>query len=338
LPAPGSRPKHAQRLGAAGPDQTRNAQDFATTQSEIDGLRFFRSAQAAHFENGFADAVREPGVNILDVAADHHADNLWERAGIHFAGADGLAIAQDGVAAGELEAFFQEVADVNNAHAAVAQAADGRKKIFGVDLGQTAGRFVHDQDFGGADQRARDLDHLLFGDRDLIHRRIERKIGAVELAEGFAGAGAARFAINEAEARGFAAEQNIFFDGKMRSKVELLVNHRNAATNRVQRIARSIRSAVEKHFAAIGDEGAAERFHERAFAGAVFADERVDFAGSHFERDAAQGLNALETFAQTSDAQAGVGHLTCGGFSMSRISGESMFSLVIITTPVSTFF
>ena len=43
--------------------------------------------------------------------------------------------------------------------------------------------------------------------------------------------------------------------------------------------------------------GAAEHFHQRAFAGAVFADQRQHFAGAGFQLHAAQGLRGPEALA-----------------------------------------
>src|SRR6478672_804948 len=108
----------------------------------------------------------------------------------------------------------------------------------------------------------------------------------------FAGLCAARFAIHKSETRWLRAEENIFFDREMRREIQFLINHRDAAAPRVQGISGRVRFAIKKHFPAVWHERPAERFHERAFAGAVFADERVNFAESDFKRDAAQGVYA----------------------------------------------
>jgi hypothetical protein len=230
------------------------------------------------------------------------------------------------------------MADVNDAHAAVAQPPNRREKILRIHLREAAGRLVHDQNFRRADQRARNFNHLLFRDGNLIHRRVQRQIRVVELSQRFTSARAPGLPIHESKPRRFAAQQNIFFHRQMRRQIQFLVNHRNAASHCLQRTARRVRRAVQKHFAAVRLQRAAQRFHQRAFARAIFANQRVNFPRRHFQRNAAQGLHPLETFAQTRNAQPRGRHFTCGGFSNSRIFGVSIFSLVIISTPVSTFF
>ena len=54
----------------------------------------------------------------------------------------------------------------------------------------------------------------------------------------------------------------------------------------MQRIAWLERLAVEREAAGVRPVRAAEHLHQRAFAGAVFADERVDLAGGNLETHA----------------------------------------------------
>ena len=80
-------------------------------------------------------------------------------------------------------------------------------------------------------------------------------------------------------------EQNVFHHREMRRERKLLVDHRDARLPGVERIARTIRLAVEPHLAFVRLMGAREHFHQRALARAVFADQRQHLAGRDLQID-----------------------------------------------------
>lgn len=65
----------------------------------------------------------------------------------------------------------------------------------------------------------------------------------------------------------------------MGRKRQFLVNHGDATASGIKRVTRSVRLAIEPHFAFIGLVHAGKYLHQRAFPGSVFADKRKDFAG-----------------------------------------------------------
>ena len=160
-----------------------------------------------------------------------------------------------------------------------------------------------------------------------------------------------------AKRRRLAAQQDVFLHGKVGREVEFLINHRHAAVAGVQRIAWLERLAVECELAGVRSVRAAEHLHQRAFAGTVFADERVDLPGVDLETHAVERDGRAKVLGHPIDLQAGkrgvVGwilwhpggdqlpvprYFSRGGLSSSCTSGSAMFSLVTSTTPVSMRF
>jgi hypothetical protein len=140
---------------------------------------------------------------------------------------------------------------------------------------------------------------LLFGDRAGVDRGVERDGVVFELRERLTGEGATFAAVDPAEPPGFLAKQDVFLDAEVRRQVQFLVDHRDPASPRVQRIGGAKRRALELEVARVRHVRAAEDLHQRAFAGAILPDERVDFTGSNLQRDileCACGAEALPNF------------------------------------------
>ena len=70
-----------------------------------------------------------------------------------------------------------------------------------------------------------------------------------------------------------------------------------AVDNRVVRARQAALASVDRHPAFVGPDGAAEDAHQGRFAGAVLADQRMDFAGQHLEIDAVERRGRPEALA-----------------------------------------
>ena len=101
------------------------------------------------------------GILLRQPPADHLLDDLVAVEVADGAAADRLAVAQDREAVGDGLDFFEEMADVNDRDAAVAQPADQGEQPLGVGRRQRAGRLVEHQDAHVDEQGAGDLDQLL---------------------------------------------------------------------------------------------------------------------------------------------------------------------------------
>ena len=94
-----------------------------------------------------------------------------------------------------------------------------------------------------------------------------------------------------------AAEHDVLLDRHMRGQSELLVDHGDARAEAVEGAGRGVGPAVDLHPAGVGREGAGEDLHHGALAGAVLADEGVDFAPAELEADTVEGPGRAEALA-----------------------------------------
>ncbi len=249
--------------------------------------------------------MRHPGEHLGQAAAHHHLDDALRGEVRRGPAADVVAVAQDGEAVGDALDLFEEVRDVHHRHAAVAQPAYQGEQPFGVGQGQRAGRLVQHQHAHVQQQGAGDLDELLQGRAEAIDGAVWLDFRVFEHGQGVAHPPPAFRAPQQAAPRRLQPEQDVGLDAEVGREGQFLVDHGDAEPPRLQRPGRRIRHAAQSHPAAIGPLGAAEDFHERRFAGAVFADQRMDLAGAQCQIDAAQGVRRAETLAH-------VGHLEMG--------------------------
>ena len=116
------------------------------------------------------------------------------------------------------------------------------------------------------------------------------------------------------------------------------MNHRDAGATRIDRSARSVGDAVDTHVACIGRQGAREHRHQRALSGAVFTDERADFARSDRQIHTVERDRRAKRSPNAAHLQ-GSGHLFShferSGCRRAEMSGWLMLSCVARTAPVS---
>ena len=116
------------------------------------------------------------------LAADHERD---ERGPVHpgrLPRLDPPAVAQHRDPIGQLENLVETVRDVQRPDAPRAHLANGLEQACHVVRRQRRSWLVHDDDAGMAAERARDLDELLFGHREVTRRPIgiDLRAGACE--------------------------------------------------------------------------------------------------------------------------------------------------------------
>jgi hypothetical protein len=171
-----SRPKIVRSVSVRPAPISRRRQDPALAQGQAHGSGLSPTGDIIEHQDRFAVTVRHSRIDVADLAADHQTDDPVQGCRIHCARPDAFAVAQDRVPVANALAFFEEMADVNDADAALLQLADDPEKILRIHLGEAAGGLIHDQDLGIAQERPGDLHDLLFGDGQPIDRRIERMV------------------------------------------------------------------------------------------------------------------------------------------------------------------
>ena len=233
------------------------------------------------------------GVVLLDGAADHALDDVVDGGGGHVGGFDVLAVAEDGDAVAKALDFLEAVRDVDQGDAAGLEAVDELEESLGLGQGERAGRFVHDDDAGAGADGAGDLDHLLLAGGELGHGSVDVDAGA-DFSEHGVSAAAHFGAVEEAEARGQAAQAEVLGHGEVGAEAEFLVDHADAGADGVERSGEVDRLAVEVDEAGVGLVDAGGDFAEGGLAGAVFTDQGVAVAGGDVETDGLEGVDAGE--------------------------------------------
>src|SRR4029079_13216757 len=80
-----------------------------------------------------------------------------------------------------------------------------------------------------------------------------------------------------------AAEKDVVRDAEFRNERKLLIDDADTAAPDGERIGLRKPRAAEQHFAGVRLDRARENLEERRLAGAVLADQRVDFTGRELE-------------------------------------------------------
>ncbi|SAL88727.1 hypothetical protein AWB68_08874 [Caballeronia choica] len=167
-------------------------------------------------------------VEARDVAADHHLHEAFRRQVRALQRADIAAIAQHRHAVRQLIDFRHPVADVDDREAFLAQLADQVEEAVGFARRERRGRLVHHEDAGPGMHGPRDLDQLLFGDRQVAHQRmrLERRAEALQH---FLAAAFHRGAVDEAHrAAQLAPGVDVLGHRQVRREAQFLVDHRDA--------------------------------------------------------------------------------------------------------------
>ena len=298
--------QRAGQFGAAGPDESREAQDFAVTQFEAH-VAHLRVPQIPDGQRDGARFPRRTRVVRFEIATDHQADQL---ALIQFRGglrADGAAIPQDRDAVGEPLDFLQAMRDVDDAHALAGQSAQLDEQGLGLRLRERGGRLVENENPRAGGERPGDFDHLLLRDaqvRDAGLRRADFR--QTQIRDERLRVGEKLPAIQKAETPRLAPEEDVFSHGKIRGEREFLMNQPDAEPVRVASPARiSHGLAVHQDFARIRLVNAAENFDQRGFARAVLTEQRVNLPGPQLEIHPRQRRHAAETFADAAQFDQG---------------------------------
>src|SRR4030042_2444348 len=105
------------------------------------------------------------------------------------------------------------MADIDDAYALGFETPDDAEEAQAVLAGERARRLVHDQDLGPLQQGPGDLDNLTGGDAQLPDRNVQRDLGVMDKAKGFAHFFPHPPTPQKAEAVPLAAQHNVFLDG-----------------------------------------------------------------------------------------------------------------------------
>ena len=99
----------------------------------------------------------------------------------------------------------------------------------------------------------------------------------------------------------FTPKEDILRHGQMLAHVQLLVDDGDAKLLRLFRREISDLLAKNRDLALVARINAAENFHQRRFARAVFTEQRHDFAGAQIEGHVVQGFDARKKLADVGE-------------------------------------
>ena len=317
------------RFGAAGADEAVEADDLAGMQGERHAVEFGGVREIVRFEHDGAELHLALGIDLLDGAADHQADQIGLVDVGDGAGANFLAVAQAGPAIGDAENLVELVRDEENRAIVFFQLLDDDEEIADLARRQRGGRLVHDDDARVMRQRAGDLDQMLLRDAEGPQQRAGVEIG-LEAFEQVARANLHLAPVDAPAARErHMAHENVLSDAELVEHHGFLVDRRDAGGPGVARSGADERLAGNENDALVGAMDAGQDFDQRRFARAILADQRGDFTRAQRQADVVQRAHAGKGFAHAGERQdrraRPAARSLCGCVSQACRRGEGTF-------------
>ncbi|MNS80280.1 hypothetical protein D3C72_1139550 [compost metagenome] len=296
--------EQAQQLGATGPDQPEQPEDFAFVHLETHWLAQPRPEQSVDLECHRAALARAVIVDVLDVAPDHAGDQLIVGQLAHVIERAHVApVLEHRHRVADAEHFFHAMGDIEHHFALVPQPADDRHQAVDLPRRKAAGGFVEGDDMGATGQRLGDFHQLPLAERqapdfllrvDFIGQAFEA--GQCLLAQSAA--------IDQAETGWQMPEKQVLGHGHFRHQMQLLVDHRDATADAVGGGLEVHRPLADLQGTAARRVGPAENFQQRRLAGAVLAHQGVNLPRMGDEADVVQRLHPGKGLADPVEAQA----------------------------------
>src|SRR6185295_8915240 len=210
------------------------------------------------------------------------------------------SIAQHGAAVGDRHDLVEAMGNIDDGSALALHASEHRKQPGDLALLERRRRLVENEDAAAPAQRLGDGHELAFREAERSDRRarIRRE---VELGEHLSRLLVHARAIDQREwaeaPHRNVAERDIFRNGECRYEPQLLRDGHDARSDGITRAYKLAFFPVDADDAAVGTMDATQDADQRGFAGAVLADDGVDFAKRHSEVDAVERDRRAESFA-----------------------------------------
>jgi hypothetical protein len=175
------------------------------------------------------------------------------------------------------------------------------EKAHSLLVGEDRRRLVEDEDAGARQQHLDDLDPLPLRNRQFVDAAagIDRKAELGGLGRDLS----LDLAKTRRETPAPIGEQHVFGDGERLHQLEFLVHHSDAASHRIARAGEHDLFAVNEEPPGLRGVEAGGHVHQRRFAGAVLAQERVDLAGVGREIGVVEGKKSVERLPDPNEFQ-----------------------------------
>ncbi len=298
-----------EQFGPSGTHQSGDADDLSPAHRQRHVLQDSRPAQRVTQplkpEDLFAQLHGHFRIQGLEIAPDHHADQLAARDLLGYQRPHHLPIPHHGDPVDDLEDLTQPMRDVDHGHVVLAQAPDHAEQVFHLAIAQRRGRLVHDEDTRVQAQRLGDLDELALADPQAFDGPVGVDIQP-QLRHQRLGRRAHRSPVQGAQpCLVLAPEEDVLVHRQLGDQVQFLVDHRDAAVLGLARVVKRDRLPVEQHRAIEFGIDTAHDLHERGLARAVLAYQTVDLARVHVEGHVLERDNAGEPLGDAAHAQDG---------------------------------
>ncbi|MNS11851.1 hypothetical protein D3C72_434010 [compost metagenome] len=214
---------------------------------------------------------------VVQLAPQHHLDQIQLRQRGGIAGTDQLAVAKHSDAIADGVDLIEKMGDEDEAHPLVPQVPHQGEQHLHLAGIQTRSGFIEDQDPGGQGDGPGDGHYLLHGDRMVAQGQGDIHLEAVSCHDGL-GLPVHGGSIDEAEAAGFVADEEVVGHRHVRQQIDLLIDGAYPQALGMGGICRGDGDTIEFDTAPVGLIDAGEGLDQGGFAGTVLAEQRHDLS------------------------------------------------------------
>ena len=265
-----------------------------------------------HLKEHLADLhALADGIAVRELASDHLPDDLiFGDVLCRREVGDGLTVTQDGDRIGDIADLVQLVRDHDAGDAVRLQGLEQVQQVFAVLLVEGSRGLVQNKNFTILTQRLGDLHELLLADADLVDGRIGIFVQTDALQKRDGG-GADLVPVDDAVFAQRFADEHVLGDGELRDHSQLLMDDGDTGSLRLGDALKAAHLAVYDDVASVAAVGvdAGQDVHQRGFARAVLAHQRLDLASLYLKRDVIQRLYTRKFFGDASHLQDIILHL-----------------------------
>ncbi len=215
--------------------------------------------------------------------------------------------------------------DVDDRDAVRLEVGHHPQQPLGLGEREARGRLVHDDDAGVHRQRLGDLDQLPLRDRQLGDRRAGLEVGAEPLQQG-CGLGVHRPCVDQAEPPLLAPDEHVGGDVEVLEQVQFLMHEGDPGLGRPGHGHGRMGSPVDADFSSRRRHDAAQDLHQRAFAGAVLADQPQHLAVIQMQRHVAERYHARVGFGDPDQFQPVSRHRSSQNLPRPRRAGARLWT------------